>query len=166
MARRQVLSEGRFGEVFGQEASVKTKAKFAIGAGIIVVTLFCLAWVGAQQSKTYYHTISELPTLTGAAMQQRLRVGGDVKAGSIQHLSGRVDFVLIEEGKGLPVSYVGTDPLPDTFKDGAQCLVEGKVTPDGRFVAETVQAKCASKYEAAPAQAQPGSESGVSDRKG
>ena len=137
---------------------VKSKAKFAIGAGIIIVTLSCLAWVGAEQSKTYYHTISEIPTLNGAALHQRLRVGGDVKAGSIQHYSGRIDFVLVENGKVLPVSYVGTDPLPDTFKDGAQCLVEGKVQPDGHFMAETVQAKCASKYEAAPpGQAQPGS---------
>jgi cytochrome c-type biogenesis protein CcmE len=144
---------------------VKRKAKFAIGVGIIVVTLFCLAWVGAQQSKTYYRTISELPTLTGASLHQRLRVAGDVKAGSIQRLSGRVDFVLVEEGKNLPVSYVGTNPLPDTFKDGAQCLVEGKITPDGRFLAETIQAKCASKYEAAPGQAQPGSEPKDSGRR-
>jgi cytochrome c-type biogenesis protein CcmE len=134
---------------------VKSKVKFSIGAGIIIVTLSCLAFVGAQQSKTYYHTISEIPTLSGASLHQRLRVAGDVKPGSIQHLSGRVDFVLTEQGKGLPISYVGTDPLPDTFKDGAQCLVEGKVSPDGHFVAETLQAKCASKYEAAPGQAQP-----------
>jgi cytochrome c-type biogenesis protein CcmE len=40
--------------------------------------------------------------------------------------------------------------LPDTFKDGAQALVEGKMMPDKHFVAEQVQAKCASKYEAAP----------------
>jgi cytochrome c-type biogenesis protein CcmE len=159
------LSEGGFDEVSDQENSLKSKVKFGIGAGIIIVTLSCLAWVGAQQSKTYYHTISEIPTLKGSALHQRLRVGGDVKAGSIQHLSGRVDFVLVEQGKVLPVSYVGTDPLPDTFKDGAQCLVEGKVTPDGRFVAEMVQAKCASKYQAAPAQAQPSYESGVSGRK-
>jgi cytochrome c-type biogenesis protein CcmE len=101
------------------------------------------------------------------ALHQRLRVGGDVRNGSIQHYSGRVDFVLVEQGKTMPVSYVGTDPLPDTFKDGAQCLVEGKVQPDGRFVAETVQAKCASKYEAAPnGQAQPGSASGDSYQNG
>ena len=142
---------------------MKTKAKFGIGVAIILVTLSCLAYVGAQQSKTYYHTISEIPTLNGTALHQRLRVGGDVKNGSIQHYSGRIDFTLVEQGKTLPVSYVGTDPLPDTFKDGAQCLVEGKVTPDGRFVAETVQAKCASKYEAAPnGQAQPGGTSGDS----
>src|SRR5580765_5158351 len=88
--------------------SVKSKVKFAIGAGIIIVTLSCLAWVGAQQSKTYYHTISEIPALDGPALHQRLRVGGDVKVGSIQHYSGRIDFVLVEEGKTLPVSYVGT----------------------------------------------------------
>jgi len=140
---------------------MKSKAKFGIGVGIIIVTLSCLAWVGAQQSKTYYHTISEIPTLTGASLHQRLRVGGNVQQGSIQHLSGRVDFVLLEQGKTMPVSYVGTDPLPDTFKDGAQCLVEGKVMPDGRFVAETVQAKCASKYEAAPGQGQPGANPGA-----
>jgi cytochrome c-type biogenesis protein CcmE len=140
------------------EFTVKTKVKFGIGAGIIIVTLACLGWVGIQQSKTYYHTISELPTLSSSAMRQRFRVGGDIKTGSIQHLSGRVDFILVEQGNTLPVSYVGTDPLPDAFKDGAQCLVEGKVMPDGRFVAETVQAKCASKYEAAPGQTQPGAD--------
>jgi cytochrome c-type biogenesis protein CcmE len=139
---------------------VRSKLKFGIGAGIIVVTLSCLAWVGAQQSKTYYHTIAELPTLNSSSARQRMRVGGDVKAGTIQHMSGRVDFVLMEEGKTLPVSYVGTDPLPDTFKDGAQALVEGRIMPDGKFVAETVQAKCASKYEAAPGQ-QPGTTSGT-----
>jgi cytochrome c-type biogenesis protein CcmE len=105
--------------------------------------------------------------LDGSALHQRLRVGGDVKNGSIQHYSGRIDFVLVEQGKTLPVSYVGSDPLPDTFKDGAQCLVEGKMGANGQFVAETVQAKCASKYEAAPAgQAQPGTASGDSYQNG
>jgi cytochrome c-type biogenesis protein CcmE len=61
-----------------------------------------------------------------------------------------VDFVLEGEGKALPVSYVGSDPLPDTFVDKSQALIEGKPTSEGRFVADHVQAKCASKYEAAP----------------
>jgi cytochrome c-type biogenesis protein CcmE len=45
---------------------------------------------------------------------------------------------------------VGSDPLPDSFVDKSQALIEGRPTPEGRFVAEHVQAKCASKYEAAP----------------
>jgi cytochrome c-type biogenesis protein CcmE len=129
---------------------VKAKTKFGVGIAIIVSTLSALAWIGAEESKTYYHTVAELSTLNDAELRQRIRVGGDVAIGSIERLPGRVDFVLHAEGVSLPVSYVGTDPLPDTFRDGAQCLIEGRAMPDGRFVAEQVQAKCASKYEAAP----------------
>jgi cytochrome c-type biogenesis protein CcmE len=129
---------------------VKKQAKFGIGIGVIVVSLASLAWLGYGESKTYYHTIAELQTLHGADRSHRIRVGGTVAPGSIHRLTGRVDFVLEGEGKSLPVSYVGNDPLPDTFVDKAQALVEGRPAADGRFVAEVVQAKCASKYEAAP----------------
>jgi cytochrome c-type biogenesis protein CcmE len=137
---------------------MKTRAKFAVGVGIILVTLVWLGWVGVTESKTYYYTISDLATLNGRDAQRRIRVGGDIQTGSIQRLPGRVDFVIEQEGKTLPVSYVGRDPLPDTFVDGAQALVEGRRMPDGRLVAEKVQAKCASKYEAAPGEAAPGYE--------
>lgn len=129
---------------------MKARSKFLIGSGIIVATLIALAYTGFTESKTYYHTISELAALQGTALRERMRVSGNVSTGSIAHPDGRTDFVLEEQGKKLPVSYVGRDPLPDTFKDGAQALVEGRIMPDGRFVAEQVQAKCASKYEAAP----------------
>jgi cytochrome c-type biogenesis protein CcmE len=130
---------------------VQKKAKFAVGIGIIIACLAVLAWLGYGESKTYYHTIAELQSLQGVALTQRMRVAGTVEPGSIRRLSGRVDFVLQGEGKTLPVSYVGGDPLPDTFIDKSQALVEGRPAADGRFVAEHVQAKCASKYEAAPA---------------
>jgi cytochrome c-type biogenesis protein CcmE len=129
---------------------VKKQAKFGVGIGVIIVSLGFLAWLGYGESKTYYHTIAELQTLTDSARSQRMRFGGTVATGSIRHLTGRVDFVLEGEGKTLPVSYIGTDPLPDTFVDKSQALVEGHLGPEGRFVAEVVQAKCASKYEAAP----------------
>jgi cytochrome c-type biogenesis protein CcmE len=129
---------------------MQKKGKFGIGVGIIVVSMAVLAWLGYGESKTYYHTIAELPSLQGSAKAHRLRVGGTVEPGSIRRASGRVDFVLQGEGKSLPVSYVGADPLPDTFVDKSQALVEGRLANDGSFVAEQVQAKCASKYEAAP----------------
>ena len=146
---------------------MKTKAKFGIGVAIILVTLSCLAYVGAQQKQDL------LPYDLGNSHAEWLGAtpaparGRRCEERFDPALLRRVDFVLVEQGKALPVSYVGTDPLPDTFKDGAQCLVEGKVQPDGRFVAETVQAKCASKYEAAPGgQTQPGNAAGDSYQNG
>ena len=128
---------------------MKKQAKFGIGVTVIVVSMAFLAWLGYGESKTYYHTIAELQTLHGSELSHRIRVGGTVAPGSIRRFTGRVDFVLDGEGKSLPVSYVGSDPLPDTFVDKSQALVEGRET-DGHFIAEVVQAKCASKYEAAP----------------
>jgi len=129
---------------------VKNQAKFGVGIGVIVVSLGFLAWLGYGESKTYYHTIAEYQQLHGSDLNHRMRLAGTVAPGSIRHAAGRVDFVLEEEGKTLPVSYIGSDPLPDTFVDKSQALVEGRPGSDGRFVAEHVQAKCASKYEAAP----------------
>ena len=129
---------------------MQKRAKFVAASAVILVTLGWLGWIGATESKTYYYTIEELEKGGIRAEEQRLLVGGDIRAGSIERLRGRVDFVLEQEGRTLAVSYVGRDPLPDTFVDGAQALVEGKRMPDGRFVAEKVQAKCASKYEAEP----------------
>jgi cytochrome c-type biogenesis protein CcmE len=129
---------------------VKTRAKFGVGIGVIVVSLAFLAWLGYGESKSYYHTIAEYQSLQGSARDHRMRLAGTVAPGSIRRLPGHVEFVLEEEGKTLPVSYVGSDPLPDTFVDKSQALVEGRPSSDGKFVAEHVQAKCASKYEAAP----------------
>lgn len=129
---------------------MKAQKKFVVGSLIIIATLIGLAYVGYTQSKTYYHTIKELATLSPAAMHQRMRVSGVVEDGSIKHVPGQINFMLTEEGKSLPVNYVGADPLPDTFKGGAQALVEGNLMSDGTFRAEQVQAKCASKYQASP----------------
>jgi len=44
------------------------------------------------------------------------------------------------------VTYKGTEPPPDTFKDDSQALAEGSYGRDGVFHANVLQAKCASKY--------------------
>ena len=129
---------------------MNARKKFVIGSFVIIATLVVLAYVGYTQSKTYYHTISEVSAMHGAILQQRMRVSGNVKDGSIQHVDGHIQFMLEEEGRTMPVVYTGTDPLPDTFKDGAQALVEGHLASNGHFQAEQIQAKCASKYQATP----------------
>jgi len=124
------------------------KIKFGLGATIILLTLSWLGYSGIQESKTYYVTVSELQA-SADALHRRYRVAGDVAAGSIQRTNGRVEFKLEQEGKLLPVIYTGSEPLPDTLQDGAQAMADGRYQADGTFHAEMVQAKCASKYEAA-----------------
>lgn len=132
------------------------RLKFGIGIAIILAVVVWEGISGFQQSKTYYVTVSEL--LQGKGKNQRLRVGGVVQPDSIERHGGLVTFRLAQEAQSIPVTYVGTDTLPDTFKDGAQAIIEGDFSPSGTFRAEKIQAKCASKYQAAPpGSAQPNS---------
>src|SRR5258708_18623516 len=91
---------------------MKTNAKFGVGTGIILISLSTLAWLGARESKTYYHTIAELPALKGAAARQHIRIGGTLPPGSIAHLQGRVEFFLLRGEETRPPSYIGPQPLP------------------------------------------------------
>ncbi len=130
---------------------MKPYAKFAILVVAIIGTLGWLAAGGINETKTYYKEIKEVNAMGKEALEKgRLRVGGDVEKNSIVRDGKEVRFVLTQNELKLPVVYVGTDPLPDTFRDGSQALADGKMRADGVFQATRIQAKCASKYEGKP----------------
>ena len=131
---------------------MKKYAKFAVLIAIVIGSVVWLATAGMGQSQTYYKTVAELGQMGNKAYGQRIRVGGDVDAGSIHRVGHEVQFILKQEKQTLKVAYTGTEPLPDTFRDGAQALADGKLDTDGVFRAGKIQAKCASKYEAKPGQ--------------
>ena len=128
-----------------------------IGIAVVVIlgTVAWLAFTGYGSNKSYYVTIAELGTMGDKAYHSNLRVEGFVQPGSIEQVGTHVDFVLNEfeshspkapTGHLLKVTYKGTEPPPDTFKDDAQALAEGTYGRDGVFHANVLQAKCASKY--------------------
>ncbi len=120
--------------------------KFGAPIVIIIAGLGYLAYTGVQESKSYYVTLKELSEMGNSAYSKRLRVAGNVEPGSIHRVGTQMDFVLVEEGRTLPVSYSGVEAPPDTFKDNSQALAEGSYGRDGVFHAKQLQAKCASKY--------------------
>jgi cytochrome c-type biogenesis protein CcmE len=125
----------------------RKQLKFAVGSVVIVLTLSYLAYSGYQESKTYYQTVPELYAMKDNAYDKRLQVSGDVIPGSIKRDGKIVTFVIGAEAQTLQVKYVGKDPLPDTLIDRATAMATGRMGRDGVFVADTMLAKCASKYE-------------------
>jgi len=125
----------------------RKQLKFAAGSIIIILTLSYLGYSGYQESKTYYHTVPEIYAMKGAVDDRTLQVSGDVIPGSIQREGKIVTFTIGEAPQTLQVKYVGKQPLPDTLIDRATAMATGKMGPDGVFVADTILAKCASKYE-------------------
>jgi cytochrome c-type biogenesis protein CcmE len=139
--------------------------RIGIAVAVIVGVIVWLAWSGAAASKSYYVTIPELGAMGDKAYHSQLRVEGFVQPGSIEQNGTHVNFVLNEfeshspkaaSGRRLTVSYKGSEPPPDTFKDDAQALAEGAYGRDGLFHATVLQAKCASKYAPSQPGAMPG----------
>jgi cytochrome c-type biogenesis protein CcmE len=120
--------------------------KIVVAAVVVIATVGWLAYTGVRDTKSYYVTITELNAMGKTAYSRNLRVAGNVAPGSIARSGTGASFMLIEEGKQLRVSYQGSEPPPDTFKDDAQALAVGTYGRDGVFHATQLQAKCASKY--------------------
>ena len=131
------------------------KAKFIAGFAVIVVSLLYIVVSGFQKTAMYYFTVSELEARENSFIGKSIKLAGKVVPGSIQKKAGdrEVEFLIwepLEESLGefsgkRTVTYRGI--VPDTFRDESEVVLEGKTSADGIFVAETLLAKCPSKYE-------------------
>jgi cytochrome c-type biogenesis protein CcmE len=75
----------------------------------------------------------------------RFRLGGLVEQGTCHKLADAVVVFRVTDGsQSLPVSYRGI--LPDLFREKQGVVAEGRIAPDGVFVADTVLAKHDEKY--------------------
>lgn len=126
----------------------RKKARFTAGIAVIVIAIGYFAVSGFQEGKAYYRTVEEVHAMGDDVKGKRLRVAGTVSAGTIRRNGTEITFQIEQEDHQLAIRYVGSAPVPDTFKDGAEAVVEGHCLEDGTFEADQIQAKCASKYEA------------------
>jgi cytochrome c-type biogenesis protein CcmE len=123
------------------------RIKWIIGGIVIALTVGYLIFSAASGSAAYYVTIGELQQQE--ASRRNVRVSGNIVGESITweprdlHLA----FDIIDDSGRLPVVYHGA--RPDMFRDGAEVVVEGRLTPEGTFEARTMLLKCPSKYEEA-----------------
>ena len=101
------------------------RIKFVAGSIVIVAAILFFVLSGFQEGKAYYRTLDELEAMGEAADGKRLRVAGRVSDGSIERHGAELRFQLAQENRRLIVRYTGSRPVPDTFKDGVDAVVEG-----------------------------------------
>lgn len=132
---------------------MKARTKFLVGAGVILLAAGYLMASSIRTTSVYYLTPSELQTKLAADPSIRdvgVKLGARVVPGSIRRAAGgrEYTFHVTDGARDVPVIYRGI--APDTFTDGVDVVVEGRLGQDGTFHATTLLAKCASRYENAP----------------
>jgi cytochrome c-type biogenesis protein CcmE len=134
-----------------------------IACGATLVALL-LGWYAASNleagaSFAYFKTLDEFEAAKSDLVGRHARVHGYVALGSIQrdvsakqvrfHVQGEPPHAGGAPGEPLSVIF-GSLETPDLFKDGAEVVVEGRLSETGEvFHADKVMAKCPSKFESA-----------------
>lgn len=126
--------------------------------GVVALMVGLIVTYAGKVSLLYLKTDEVLARLARSAVHQHknpeslvgkhLRIHGMLKPKSTQRLKGRTHYqfhILGQSGKSIQVFYDGI--LPDTFRDGAELVVEGKLEKPDLFIANTVFAKCPTKYK-------------------
>ena len=147
---------------------MRIRARFFIGAGLIVLAIAYLIVSAIRTTSEYYLTVDEVLARQSQLGDQRLRIAGRVKPGTIAWdpttLTLRFDIVPIPDASAGPIKPVSAtdtralrvicagEPKPDMFAPDRDVIVEGTLDRAGLVTATQVLTSCPSKYK--PKQAQ------------
>jgi cytochrome c-type biogenesis protein CcmE len=118
---------------------------------VLVLAFGGLLWSTLRDGTQYYKHVDEVMADPEAWYGKRLQLHGYVERDSIMRRRDSLDyrFNVHTNGHVVQASYSGI--VPDTFKDDAEVVLKGTLTPEGFHVEPNgVMAKCPSKYEAKP----------------
>lgn len=138
----------------GERTGTGVTTKYIFGGLLLLLFVGFLIFQVYQATTTtgaYYLTVGELYERTPSIYGERVRVNGNVVAGSEDWNAQEVTlrFSIADDSQHeLPIVFYG--PRPDNFQRAASAIVEGKLLPDGSFEAETLLLKCPSRYEEDP----------------
>ena len=117
----------------------KRRLTIVVVVAVAAALAISLGVFALQNNMNYLFTPSQVQS--GQAKDHKtFRLGGMVKAGSIQRSkdSLEVTFTVVDADGAMPVEYTGI--LPDLFRDDQSVIATGHMA-DGRFVATEVLAK-------------------------
>jgi cytochrome c-type biogenesis protein CcmE len=125
----------------------RLRLSFLLAGIAILGAVIYLVVSNTQASAVYYMTVSELKSCK-TCVTQDVRVAGVVQSGFVRNDAQQtISFVITQGSQKLPVTYTGV--VPDIFAPGITVVVEGYYTGSGPFQAQTLLAKCPSKFQAA-----------------
>lgn len=117
-----------------------------IAAGVAGIGVASALVLNAFRSNLVFFFTPTQVAQNEAPKGRSFRLGGLVEEGSLKRQADglSVRFVVTDTAKSIPVVYKGI--LPDLFREGRGVVTQGRIEPDGTFVAQEVLAKHDEKY--------------------
>ncbi len=119
------------------------RKRVVITSAIIIVFFGILLYTTVGSSFLYYRTPSEV-IADESLYGKSVKVSGKVVGNAIEESEGIYKFMITDGENSVSVVYAGV--LPSAFKKDAEVIVEGVYESDSGIKAESLLAKCPSKY--------------------
>jgi cytochrome c-type biogenesis protein CcmE len=126
---------------------MRSKAlKIAASIAVLVMALTGLLFATLREDTQYYKHVDEVMNDPAPWHGKRMQLHGYVEDVTRKRDSLEYRFNVQSNGSVVRATYTGV--VPDTFKEGAEVVLKGKLGADGFHVERNgVMAKCPSKYE-------------------
>ena len=122
--------------------------KIAATSGVLLLALTGLMFTTLREDTQFYKHVDEVMANPSSWHGKRLQLHGYVEGIERKRNSLDYRFKVQSNGSVVHASYSGV--VPDTFKDGAEVVLKGRLNDEGFEVERNgVMAKCPSRYEAA-----------------
>jgi cytochrome c-type biogenesis protein CcmE len=124
-------------------------AKIGMTGLVLVLALGGLFYTTLSEGTEYYKHVDEVMAQPDTWYGKRLQLHGFVEKGTLLRKRDSLDYRFSVRNNGHTVAVTYTGIVPDTFKEDAEVVLKGTLSPHGFSVEPNgVMAKCPSKYEA------------------
>jgi cytochrome c-type biogenesis protein CcmE len=118
------------------------------GIGVIVLVFAWLLFGGLEKNIVFFLTPEELLAKGDAGVGVPVRLGGQVKPGSVQWDAKALDLRFTVTDGAREVAVRSTGAPPQMFRDGMGVIVEGRYGDGGVFEATNLMVKHSNEYRA------------------
>ena len=111
---------------------------------ISLASIIFFIFTSLEENVVYFFSPTDIKQKTEISFNDKIRIGGLVKEGSINKKNTTINFIITDLKNEIIVSYNGS--IPNLFSEGKGVIAEGKLEDKQFFVADSILAKHDENY--------------------
>jgi cytochrome c-type biogenesis protein CcmE len=111
---------------------------------VSLASIIFFIFTSLEENVVYFFSPTDIKQKTEILPDEKIRIGGLVKEGSINKTNVTINFIITDLKNEIIVSYNGS--VPNLFSEGKGVIAEGKLEDKEFFVADSILAKHDENY--------------------
>ncbi len=123
---------------------VKSRIFILVFSLVLATSIVFFILKSLEENVVYFFSPTEIYNKSNIQFNEKIRIGGLVKIGSIKKNSSSINFIITDLKNEILVTYTGL--IPNLFSEGKGVIAEGKLKDKKYFIANKILAKHDENY--------------------